>query len=64
MTVQGDYVLAGYLRFVEPNELGVIAHVISKYAPNHAVGSDVPVFRLHVSGGGCVTKDTYESAAE
>lgn len=59
MTDEPTYILAGYLRFIVSDKPGVVAEVISPYAPGWAYDSDVPVFRLVKSDGGTLTKDEY-----
>lgn len=44
--VVAEYVLVGYLRFVESDKPGVVAEVISTYAEGWAHDSDVPVYRI------------------
>ena len=56
-----NYVLAGYLRFIHSDEPGVVAEVISKYAPGHAHDTDVPIFTVRNPGSGPLTKAEWEA---
>lgn len=56
MTEQNDYILTGYLRFVESDKIGVMAEVISVYHDDYAVPSDIPIYRKLHKGGRAMTK--------
>jgi hypothetical protein len=58
----GEYVLAGYLRFVESETPGVIAEVVSTYDAHRAEPSSVPIYRRLNDEGLTVTKAGLEAA--
>lgn len=57
-----EYVLAGYLRFVESDKPGVVGEVIGRSVDEWALPSDVAIFRMVRSTQGTVTKEMYEAS--
>jgi len=60
--MSGEFVLAGYLRFVESDEPGVVAQVVSKYRSDLAEPSDVPIYRQVTRSQRTVTKGDLDHA--